>query len=664
MADLSRVPEPDISSSRDAAGSKLYHCGPLRYTTRGLVILFAWLLWGDFCFQLMETVAPSILPLKLKALGVSNITMSVILTVLPSIMNLTICPWVSSASDRYRSKWGRRIPFILWTMPFLTLCLILLGWSDAIAPKLQHLIPRLANLPTSTIIVCLIGVFSTAFAFFNMFVGSVFWYLFNDVVPPQFLGRFMGLFRIVSAGVTASYNWFLFEHGVPHMRSILTIAALIYLVGFGLMCLRVKEGEYPPPPPDDTSLGTIPAIRTFLKQSFSAKFYWLFYLMQACTAQTSTLTSVAAGFFVFFYQDMGLTLKQVGMLTSLNLIAGLAATWTTAVFVDRWHPLRVRMYVAIFAAVTGFGGWIWLCMTLPGNVFFWVSLGGILVARFSVTLSEAAEIPLFMRLMPKSIYGQFSSANAIVRTIVNILAGLALGMGLDALRRYYGGDFAYRWLFIWPWIFGIGSAVFVCMGYREWLRLGGDDNYRPPTPWTPEGFEEVTDKVQTAPARPGIVMASLWLGVIAMIVNIVLVLVFMYFMHHYALSKSLHWYAWIFLPIKLSLMALACWQLIAVRRDITAQQRGEATRYGVPHHGVLMVNAIQGLIYFPVFWYQTIEMIHLNLDHELILFGVANLLTTAGTILGVHIVRWIERTVATPMEATERLASASTVQVG
>ena len=84
---------------------------------------------------------------------------------------------------------------------------------------------------------------------------------------------------------------------------------------------------------------------------------------------------------------------------------------------------------------------------------------------------------------------------------------------LDGVRWFYGGsDFAYRWIFVWPWIFGIVSAVFLCLGYREWKRLGGDDNYRPPAPWKPEGFEEVADKVKSVPARPRAVMLSMWLG--------------------------------------------------------------------------------------------------------------------------------------------------------
>ena len=101
------------------------------------------------------------------------------------------------------------------------------------------------------------------FKFFNMFVGSVFWYLFNDVVPPQFLGRFMGLFRIVASGVTVLYNYFIFQYSVTHMRQILTGAALLYFFGFGLMCLRVKEGPYPPPPDVDRPRGLLGGLKAF-----------------------------------------------------------------------------------------------------------------------------------------------------------------------------------------------------------------------------------------------------------------------------------------------------------------------------------------------------------------------------------------------------------------
>jgi hypothetical protein len=73
---------PSSLASNQAAysGNTKYHCGTLIYTKAGLAIIFAWLLWGDFCLTLMEAVVPSVLPLKLKSLGCSNWMMGLILS--------------------------------------------------------------------------------------------------------------------------------------------------------------------------------------------------------------------------------------------------------------------------------------------------------------------------------------------------------------------------------------------------------------------------------------------------------------------------------------------------------------------------------------------------------------------------------------------------------
>lgn len=55
--------------------------GSLTYTKAGLITLFLFPRWGDFSFTLMETVVPSILPLKFKAIGAG------------------INPWISFRSD-------------------------------------------------------------------------------------------------------------------------------------------------------------------------------------------------------------------------------------------------------------------------------------------------------------------------------------------------------------------------------------------------------------------------------------------------------------------------------------------------------------------------------------------------------------------------------------
>jgi len=79
---------PSTSSSKET----VYTVGTLTYTKMGLVFLFAWLLWGDFCFQVMESLNPAIIPLKLRSLDAPNWAIALIMVTLPGILNMTICP--------------------------------------------------------------------------------------------------------------------------------------------------------------------------------------------------------------------------------------------------------------------------------------------------------------------------------------------------------------------------------------------------------------------------------------------------------------------------------------------------------------------------------------------------------------------------------------------
>ena len=146
---------------------KTYHCGTLTYTKFGLFALFAWLLWGDFCFTLMETVVPSIMPLTLKALGCPYWLMWMIMTKVPGILNIGITPYLSFKSDRYRSRWGRRIPFIIWTMPFLCGSLALMGLGDDLCWMLQRNSEFLRSFAPATITIVLIAFFLIMFQFFT-----------------------------------------------------------------------------------------------------------------------------------------------------------------------------------------------------------------------------------------------------------------------------------------------------------------------------------------------------------------------------------------------------------------------------------------------------------------------------------------------------------------
>ena len=77
-------------------------------------------------------------------------------------------------SDRYRSQWGRRIPFILFTIPFLTLSLILIGLRDDCGAWVHQVFFAGSKITKAAFIITLLAIFTACFDLFNMFVNSVF----------------------------------------------------------------------------------------------------------------------------------------------------------------------------------------------------------------------------------------------------------------------------------------------------------------------------------------------------------------------------------------------------------------------------------------------------------------------------------------------------------
>ena len=218
-----------------------FKVGTLAYTKAGLITAFLFLLWGDFCFTLMETVVPTLMPLKFNAAGTPNWVLGLVMATIPNIMTAGLNPLISVRSDRFRSKWGRRIPFLAGATPFLVLFLVLLGFADPIGAWVHGVIG--GRFSESTVLIATISVLLICFQFFNLFITSVYYYLFNDVVPEAYLARFMALFRVVGSLAGVAYNKFILKYADTHTDQIFIGAALLYFVAFAVMCWKVKEGN-------------------------------------------------------------------------------------------------------------------------------------------------------------------------------------------------------------------------------------------------------------------------------------------------------------------------------------------------------------------------------------------------------------------------------------
>jgi maltose/moltooligosaccharide transporter len=460
-----------------------YRVGTLVYTKMGLLFLCGWLLWGDFCFMMMETVLQGVLPLKLKAMDVPNVFMMLMITTVPSAMTFFLNPILSFKSDRYRSRWGRRIPFLIFATPFVVLFLALIGFSEQINVWVYNHIsgvaPKLSIVHVSMVV---IAILILCFQFFHMFILSIYYYLFNDVVPRKFLARFLSLFRMVGVGTWALFNFFLFKYAQIYMREIFIGSAAMFLIAFVLMCFMVKEGQYPPPPENiDKRTGIIASMRTYFTECFKLPFYWFFFLSNAFWNVANCINA----FNVFQYLSIGLTLDQLGKVGGISSTLSVMLLYPAGILADRIHPIRVMLIAKIGVAVVTPINLIFLFYDFNHGTAFWICIAISSALLPLNVMYNASSLPMYMRLLPKDRYGQFSSADAMVRAFSMIIGSVLAGLFIDMMKRVHSGsDFCYRYLPVWIFVFEILSLVLLFFLYRKWKQYGGSKNYVPPVAGT------------------------------------------------------------------------------------------------------------------------------------------------------------------------------------
>ncbi|MFH1022990.1 MAG: MFS transporter [Planctomycetota bacterium] len=257
-----------------------YRCGTLQYTKAGLFVLFSWLIWGDVCFSLFESFggADVITTYLQDNYRLSNTMVYFLFVLVPNTIGIVLGPIISFKSDRCRSRLGRRIPYMLFTMPLLCAFAIGLGFTDEVIAYVKTLVdPRHAFL----VAMIAIGVLTIGFTVFNEFVGTVYYYLFADVVPPKLTGRFFAWCRIIGGIKGWFLGVFLSEYYLTHFKWFHIGVAVLYFVGFGLMCWRVKEGEYPPVTDVTKKTSKWSQTKIYFRECFTHPIYILMYLSAA-----------------------------------------------------------------------------------------------------------------------------------------------------------------------------------------------------------------------------------------------------------------------------------------------------------------------------------------------------------------------------------------------
>lgn len=439
-----------------------YFTGTLKYTAGSLFMLFFWMLLGSFFFNMQERLLPVLMPLSLRDFGCSNQTIGLIVGSLPSVLNIIVNPWVSFRSDRTRSKWGRRIPYLAATAPIAAFFMVIMGW----APKLGEMLASLSGgtLSPAAFGAALLVLTCILYQFFNLFVSSVFYYLFADVMPEQFMGRFVACFNLVGFGAGFVFQTFILGYAKDYMAWIYTITAVLYCISFMTMCFMVREGSYPPPEDNGKSTGLLGSIKIYFRECFSIPFYLWFFLGTAL----NTTSTVCRGLFGIFFaqQNIGLSLEDYGKINGYIALGIMVLSYPLGWLADRLHPLRVYISAVILVIVTN-----------VYSYFYTVDYSSYIITTVLLSLvyaiQGASTLPMFAQLLPKDRYGQFCSAQAIFNALLLVVANWGGGLFIDLT-----GD--YRYLYIWDIIFTTFALIAMGQVYRGWIRHGGKQNYVAP----------------------------------------------------------------------------------------------------------------------------------------------------------------------------------------
>ena len=454
-----------------------FHCGTLSYTKTGLWMLFNWLLWSDFSFTIVGAASGVVMTLMMKSHGASNTLIAMVLSTIPSVMNFVLNPIISTSSDRLRSRWGRRRPFIFVSTPFIVLFLILIGFSSELGRGLHAVLGGFfPSLSVADVTLGLICVLNTGYIFASLFVGTVFYYIFNDVVPAQFMGRFLGLFRVVSSLAGALFNFFLLQYAETHTAQIFVSAAILYGVAFTLMTWKVREGEYPPPPASH-GFNLSAWVRSFAAECFSHRIYRRVFIYNGILG----IVAPSYAFMVFMALSIGLDLKDFGVVAGMASMVGMLLMYPAGVLVDRFHPMRVMLAAKIAFCLVCSIQFVFLFHDFSKPVAFWIYIG---VSALTIPISAAntaAGMPLLMTLFPKEKFGQFCAANAMCSSAGVVLGGGVIGIILDLIKTHFkDGDFCYRFVPVYQVTVTLVALGTMLLLFREWKKLGGDTHYQPP----------------------------------------------------------------------------------------------------------------------------------------------------------------------------------------
>jgi maltose/moltooligosaccharide transporter len=425
--------------------------GTLTYTTWGIVTLFFWLLFGEFAIAMRERSAVPTATELLRQHHASDTIISIMIGVIPMALAMILGPIISYKSDRYRSPRGRRIPFLMWQTPVGAIAMMGLGFAPWLGRETHLLFETIGihTLSVDFLVLTYFVIFWSIFECIAIMTLAIYAGLVNDVVPKPLLGRFYAGFRIVSLGAGIFFNKQIFEYADTHLMEIFVSIGLLFGVGAMLMCLKVKEGEYPPPEAEETGDGHPHGFISLAKSYFVECFAHSYYVWIFCAIMFATLGPFPFNTFNQIYAGkLGITKAELGDLLGNSFIISLCLAPLIGMAVDKFSALKISMITCGMGCLTYFFGYFFIeggaihahFAPFGLTIIDWHTNNFSIVYMLHVVISGAfftAVASLPMALFPKSRFMQFNSAVFLAVYGAQVVVGLIQGPILDASHHDY-----------------------------------------------------------------------------------------------------------------------------------------------------------------------------------------------------------------------------------
>lgn len=459
-----KLTPPDSVVSSAAPERRSWRVGTLVYSGSGLAALYGWLLWGDFSWQLKDRTGP-IVQVMLGLFEASDFLTALFMISVPAVITMTLGPLVGYWSDNHRGPRGRRIPFLLVTTPISGLALMGVGCAPVIGTWLHGWLGGSAASLNSTIL-AVMAVFWTCFEIATVTANTVFTGLINDVVPRPLIGRFYGLFRVISLGVGILLFYYVMGHSKTHYLVILVTLGAIYTAGFSLMCLKVKEGDYASPRTDGPRgiRGVFRTIKSLGRDCFAHPYYLTVFAFMALAVTSFIPVNL---YMVFAAERFGVSLDGYGKYMALIFAISLVVAYPLGWMADRFHAARVGLgCLSLYAVATGIGFFL-----VSGPLSFGLMLvaHGVLSVCYNTGVSALGQM-----LFPKDRFAQYAAAAAFMASLASIVASPLVGLLLDWLGR------DYRYTFGLSCLLAVVALWLGLVMYRRFRAHGGPDHYVAP----------------------------------------------------------------------------------------------------------------------------------------------------------------------------------------